>query len=374
MNSSVYVFGSLGNGYTQYPDDYAKEIYNSFWAKSTAPSQIIIHRDNALMYYGYIRKLDYSGQYIGFCVLLNGIMFSKVRMLFSVFERAVADLVTRGEILYLNEKGNITSAINNLSVRQQGVERIVIDIQNQISLLGSTVRKLPPVNYSISNTESKFFSESDKSEDITNASFSYGYTCVFKQKDYDSASLSKYKSIISKLNKQLSAQQTECGNLKNQVNSLKSQVLTLKNKQRNTLWVSVFAIAALFLGIIVWTQVLFPSEVTKKDMGEYVYYGPMKAGMPNGIGVAIYHDDDQDQRLYYYGNFTDGERIDENAIMFYKDGSYYRGSMHNDQWQNGIFFDVEKEHFIGKFHNNQPWSGEWYKHVLVQKIEEGEQK
>ncbi len=58
--------------------------------------------------------------------------------------------------------------------------------------------------------------------------------------------------------------------------------------------------------------------------------------------------------------------------MFYKDGSYFKGSMNEDKWYKGLFFDVEKAHFIGEFKDNKPWNGEWYKHVPVQRIMEGD--
>ena len=146
----------------------------------------------------------------------------------------------------------------------------------------------------------------------------------------------------------------------------------MKNKQRNIKLVSILGVVAVVLFGVVYVKVINPSEVTKKDMGAYVYYGPMKDGEPNGTGVAIYHNNDEDGRLYYYGNFTDGQRIDSNAIMFYKDGSYFKGSMDEDKWDKGIFFDVEKEHFIGEFNNNTPWNGDWYKHVKEQTIVNGQ--
>ncbi len=45
-----------------------KEIYQNFFAQARSKSQIVIHRDKELMYYGYIRQLDKYSQYIGFCV------------------------------------------------------------------------------------------------------------------------------------------------------------------------------------------------------------------------------------------------------------------------------------------------------------------
>lgn len=199
MNSSVYVFGNLGNGYTQYPDDYAKEIYQSFYAKATANSQILIHRDNNLMYYGYIRKLDETSQYIGFCILLNDIMFSQIGRLFPVFENAIADLVSRGEILTFNDNGNIVSRLSKLNEKQQEVERITTIISNDIIEFENNANKLPPVSFGIANNESKKFSVIDKNSEIIEASAKYGYTCVFKDEDYDTVRINSYKGILSRL-------------------------------------------------------------------------------------------------------------------------------------------------------------------------------
>lgn len=260
MNISVYVFGCLGNGYTQYPDDYAKVIYQSFYAKSTASSQITIHRDNNLIYYGYIRKLDVSSQYIGFCVLLNGIMFSQIGRLFPIFENAVADLVARGEILHFSDRGEVTSSITNLNERQQEVERIVSVIQNQISDLGSYTRKLPPVSYGVSNNESKTFSESDKNEDIVNASCKFGYTYVLKDKDYDTVSLSSYKSVLIQLNK-------EKDNLYNNYSELKTKYekLTEQKKQYKKVVVLCVLIALCGIGLFFLKDSLDNTRNNLKD-------------------------------------------------------------------------------------------------------------
>ena len=202
MNSYVYVFGNLGNGYTQYPDDYAKDIFLDFYIKSTAPSQVTIHRDNNLIYYGYIRKLDINSQYIGFCVLLNGLMLSQIGRLFPIFENIVADLVTRGDIIHFNVRGDITASIDNLNQKQQEIERVITIIQNQFSELIQDAKKIPPTNYGICNTDSQTFSESDKNEDIINASFKYGYTFILKDQDYNTLTLTSFKSILVKLNEE----------------------------------------------------------------------------------------------------------------------------------------------------------------------------
>ena len=196
------------------------------------------------MYYGYIRKLDFSSQYIGFCVLLNGIMFSKIGRLFPIFENAVADLVARGEILHFSDRGDVTSSITNLNERQQEVERIVSVIQNQISELESNTKKLPPVSYGVSCNESKTFSESDKNEDIVNASCKFGYTYVLKDKDYDTDSLTSYKSVLVRLNK-------EKDDLSNNYNELRTnyEKLTEQKKQYKKVVVLCVLIALCGIGL-----------------------------------------------------------------------------------------------------------------------------
>ena len=169
MNSSAYVFGNLGGGFTQYPEDYAHEIYEEFQLKAEAPSQVIIHRDKSIMYYGYIRKLDKEGQYIGLCVLLNGVMLSKMANLFAVFEKVVSEMV-----------------------------RIVTYLREEVIHWESTATKLPPISYSISNDSSRTFSITDKDEEIVEASAKYGFVCVHKNEEYDTPLLAGLRNVIKK--------------------------------------------------------------------------------------------------------------------------------------------------------------------------------
>ena len=51
MNVDLYLFGDFGNGYTQYIDDNTRVKFKSFVEKAKAKSQLIINRDDALIYY-----------------------------------------------------------------------------------------------------------------------------------------------------------------------------------------------------------------------------------------------------------------------------------------------------------------------------------
>ena len=223
MNSSIYIFGNLGSGYTQYPDDYAIDIYQNFVKNAKAQSQIIIHRDNGLIYYGYLRKLDVESQFIGFCVLLNGLMLSRIDSLFSIFENAVSDIVARGEILSLNMRGEVFSQVINLYDHQQEIERITSIIKYGFADLEKDALKLPPVDYSIAKDEVKTFLANDNNEDIVKASWKYGFTCVLKSEDYDSQSLKSYKSMITQLSQEKDHLASEFSNLKTKYDKLVEQ-------------------------------------------------------------------------------------------------------------------------------------------------------
>ena len=174
--------------------------------------------------------------------------------------------------------------------------------------------------------------------------------------------ISSHKGAQDKKEKEIATLQKESSELENQVSSL-------KNKLRNTMLVGILVV--FILGGIVCTSVLFPSVVSQKDMGVYDYYGPMRNGKPNGTGVAIFHSNDTSERLFYIGNFVNGERIDDRAILFYKDSSFFYGSINEEKLFNGLEFDIEGAHFIGEFKNNEMWNGVKYKHVKEKTIVNG---
>lgn len=357
MNSSVYVYGNLSAGYTQFPSDYSKGIFQIFYQKSSAPSQIIVHRENNLMYYGYIRKLDDSSQYIGFCILLNGLMFTDIAKLFPIFEATVERLISNGEILGFNEWGKVVSHINTLSDKQFEVDLVVYSIQTAISKFEADLSKLPPVNYGISTSERKaFYVEDNDNATIVKAAADYDYTYIYKKRGQDTETLTSYRGVIGKLNKDKS-------DLEKKNSELSKELSKTKAKQRNIIWVGLLVFVVFVLGIIVWNKVLYPSEVTSYKTDQFIYYGPLNGDRrPNGIGVAIYYSNDKDGRKYYFGNFDNGRRNDTEAVLFYKNGNYFYGSMKNDRWESGVMYNNSDNcYFNGTFdENEEPYDGVWY--------------
>lgn len=240
INSTVYIFGALGDGYVQYPDDYAKAIFQTFSRKMLYKSQLIIHRKGDLMYYGYIRQLDASSQYIGFCVLLNGVMSSNLTQLFVAFENVVTNAAVSGDILTLNEQGELIASVTNLLDNRLGIKHLSLLLKNQINAIEPYLKPLPPVDYSVSNVESKVFSVDDSLEDIVAASCKYAYTFVVKEKYCDTASLRGYKGVIARLDKKKQRLESDYEQLNKQYEVLKRQ----KNQYKKV--VVLFLVAIVF--------------------------------------------------------------------------------------------------------------------------------
>ena len=202
MNSNVYVFGRLGAGYTQYPNDYTNIIFDDLSSRTSGPSQMAIHREGDIMYYAYIRKLDKEQQYIGFCVVLNGVNFSFPTKLFGIFENAVADLVSRGEILEFEENGDVLSKVTNLYEKEFEVGYVVSVIKNAILDFGGGTFKLPPTDYGVAKDECQTFSVDDSNEKIVDSVCKYPYVFVLKDKNLNTPKLNGYKGVLSRLHKE----------------------------------------------------------------------------------------------------------------------------------------------------------------------------
>lgn len=241
---TISYFGYLKGGYTQFPDDYAKKIYIRFKYRSTAQSQIIIHRNGDLMYYGYIRKLKSKQQYIGICILLNGIMFSKIEPLFPIFENAVAVLALKRDILKLDYQGDIYANTTDLSFFPHELGRTTSIIAFDLSKIEQYTTKLPAVNFAISKNSEKIFSSKDLNEDIVAASCNYAYTFVLKDSVPDTVALANYKGTVRKLYAENESIFQEYTALKINYDNLKKQ-----KKQYAPIGVLVLCLAASIIGL-----------------------------------------------------------------------------------------------------------------------------
>lgn len=251
MNSTIYLFGDFGQGITLYPRDYTKNIFKEFMSKSNAPTQLIIHRDGAIMNYGYIRKID-GGHIFGICVQINGQYIATIKDLFEIFEDITTNIVVKGEILKFNKNGDIINNISKFSYASKGIEKLINYCQIEFLKMSQFCDTLPNIDYSTSDSNICCFKNTDKIEHIIKSSLKNGYTYVYKEEDYDSLALNGYKSLIYSINK-------ENEENKNKIIELESSLSKLK-RQKKQINVVIFLIIAMFFGIL-----FFLSTIASKN-------------------------------------------------------------------------------------------------------------
>lgn len=367
MNSSVYIFGELSSGYTQYPEDSSSDVLKKLYRHCKAPTQIVIHRDGSLMHYCYIRKLD-NDKYFGFCIAVNGYYLSMIDILFSLFENTMEKVASLGVIIHFSEDGTLTTSIGILRSEEEELESLTENLRIGFEGFRKISKPLPRTDYGIAKDSIKEHCISDGVQDIVRASYSYGFTYIYKDEDYDTVHMNSYKGVLSRISKERDELKSKCANLSSQLTKAKVQ-------QRNLIWVSLLGAVTLVLVVVVWNKVLFPSEVARYQTDYFLYYGPMQNKEPHGEGVAFYPTDDKDGRRYYIGHFLNGERQDSTAMLYYNNGDYFYGSMKGDKFLRGIFYsNSDKSHFKGTFLDNRPYEGTWYNHEESYKLKDGKMK
>ena len=197
MNVSVYLFGEFNSGYSQYPDDYASSIFQKFSANAKSTTQIAIHRDGNLVYYGYIRKLQ-QGRYIGLCVVLNGLILKRIDGLFSLFENTISNLVTNGKLIHFNEQGDLVTCVEKLYLNREEIDLLTESLRAGFKRFEAYSATLPAVSYGTSKDSCKDFVVDDEQEEIIKSSYTNGYTYVYKSKGFNTAQLNSYKGVLSR--------------------------------------------------------------------------------------------------------------------------------------------------------------------------------
>lgn len=161
MNSRIYLFGQLGNGYTQYPTDYTQSYFQDFERNARAKTAICVQREGDLMLYQYLRRLSdkktTQGECIGIAIVYNGVMFTDIEPLFHICEDAITNMVVNGKILEFTEDGGIISNLEKLYQADAEFTRIAEYLSAQLNALSALFEKLPPSNYALGKTNPNLF-------------------------------------------------------------------------------------------------------------------------------------------------------------------------------------------------------------------------
>lgn len=240
---TLYFFGKLSNGYSQYPFDFTSDILDKLISNAKAPTQIITHRSNNLMYYSYIRKLE-GNKYIGICCLWNDRYTEKISELFKLFENTFDKLANKGSIIYLTNNGKFDSSLTDFRLKTEDINDTFNSIQYKLDGLYAGAKSLPPTEYSISKDSIQTYSIKDDASTIIKATYTYGYTYIYKDEDYDSVEMKRISNVVATVN-------AKNEQLIEQNNQLKKQIeeVIAKKKQYKYVAMLIVAIIACAIGI-----------------------------------------------------------------------------------------------------------------------------
>lgn len=252
MLASVYLFGELGAGYTQYLDDHTRSIFKVFAQQIKANSQILIHREENTIYYAYIRRLlgeKSSNRYIGMCCAISGCLLTDYKSLFEIYESAISAIVARGTILEYTNEGQITSSISKLYQCKAEFAHVADFLRLQLDRINpNSIVPLPPIDFSINTAESRVFQLKDSKDEILKSVGIYTNVFILKNEDFDADTTRSYSNILRGNHKQILELQTS--NRK-----LQDAYTELRKKQKRTKAVAwlCFLIAVLaFAFFCVW--------------------------------------------------------------------------------------------------------------------------
>ena len=245
MNHSVYLFGDLGSGFSQYPDDFTKRFFQVRLSELTTATQIALHREGNIIYYSYYRRLlggTASNHYIGISVCFNSVFTKEVNSLFGVFEQCITDLAVSGKIIEFSTDGDLLASTNSFSLRREEVERISSLVTDAINRLpSSSFMALPPVNYGSDRDDVRCCVLEESETHIPKFLCDVNNILILKDKDYKTSQFVGFAKQLSELYDSNQTLEQENARLKNQVTELNRK----KKQYRLVTFLSFIALVAI---------------------------------------------------------------------------------------------------------------------------------
>lgn len=260
INASTYIFAKFSSGYSQYPDDYSHDFFSKVIDNSNCKSELIISRQNSLVYYLYVRTLNNKEEKLGLCFVLNSVLIADYSTVFSLFEELTTKLVVDGQILKFSDTGNIIHDAQYLPDIEKTCINVSNELNSKLSVFEGLLEHIPPLNYGVAADEEKCFSYMDDTAKIVDAIHSYPFVRIVKDDNYISEKLSSYSAVLLK-------HKIENDKLQEVIKS-KEQAISKLNKQKKRTTLVFLLLSVLFVGFIVMMFVVDSSNQKTKTIEE----------------------------------------------------------------------------------------------------------
>lgn len=115
INCASYYIMQSQYGYSQYPFDSLSDIYHSYEGLMMSDSQIVVHRQQSIVYYTYLRRLSGdTGSFFGVSILINGLETHSFRSLFRLFDKVFQRMVSDDIVLSISSQGDFVCKVQDL--------------------------------------------------------------------------------------------------------------------------------------------------------------------------------------------------------------------------------------------------------------------
>lgn len=211
LNATFSLFVSLDGQLSVYPVDNSRHIFTHALNLLEGEAQIVTHRDGALLYYMYIRRLSSKKDCIGLSVLLNDRGFTDYGMLFELFENTLTHEVLKEQWLYMTSDGKIDLR-GRECLNKKNTKGCLAELRARFLAAELSVRQLPAVANAVSVSEHVKCSVRDTNENLFRETTRSTYAVIRKDKQIGTE-LENYRRIIRQLDEATRKERNPCGEI-----------------------------------------------------------------------------------------------------------------------------------------------------------------
>ena len=211
LNTTFSLFVSLDGQLSVYPVDNSRYIFTHALNLLEGEAQIVTHRDGALLYYMYIRRLSSKKDCIGLSVLLNDRGFTDYGMLFELFENTLTHEVIKEQWLYMTSDGKIDLR-GRECLNEKNTKGCLAELRARFLAAELSVRQLPAVANAVSVSEHVKCSVQDTNEKLFRETTRSTYAVIRKDKQMGTE-LENYRRIVRQLDEATRKERNPCGEI-----------------------------------------------------------------------------------------------------------------------------------------------------------------
>ncbi len=381
MNCSTYFFAKTNSATAYYPSDNSNcEVFDKFIRESQEGWQLCIARNGNLMYYAVVKK-ESAKCYYGLCVLVNNIIFTDIKSVYQIIAAYLNQIANDG-VLIVWYSGILIeldfTVQKNVNYVENVLERLRLGIENV-----HDYAQLPAQDYSRDVDSIVHMKDIDDNDELLKSTYSNGFTFIHISRTEGTkiAETNNREKENSKLKGEKADLERQNEELRSEIRSLKIANIKLQLLKRNYVPIVLSCVALIGLLFMIYKFVWYPSEAVNKYYPEfgYTYSGPLENGLPSGVGMAVYPNDDEDDRMYYVGGFEKGYRTDTaRGNLIYNDGSLMTGKWDQDFFMSGLKYNRKEKFIYNGYYSKEtfdsyPSTGDYFKLEKYMSIKDGEQ-